>query len=364
MKFFIGLCGRNSDGFESSGRGESRWAQSLVRCLSESGEHTVFATSDGEEVKWGKCKSRDNVLLVDPVRKPLLVNEHFDVAIFSSWQDDKPEKKYINADKYLYGIMGWKTEIMKDGYFNDNEYVIRWFRSDLENVPDDINFKDRNFLLAQPFGRKFGKSKFENQRIGWTAKEAFLPTTPGKLNVAARRHLVGAIDACKETGAQLEIFSCDEVNPINAPLIKEWKLDKRLESLGNQLIMCPSLPFKEYQEELKKCSVVVPISFAGSVQESIFNGIVPLMYRDSMFSDHEWIEGICSEMTYDTMSTIGPSDSDEDILSAEQIKNILVDLLTSEETFNEYLYRLRPMVIDNLDSNVIAQLNRIMKHNG
>jgi hypothetical protein len=68
-------------------------------------------------------------------------------------------------------------------------------------------------------------------------------------------------------------------------------LDK-LKEIEHQIIMYPNLPVREYQRELSKCSVTVPVSFAGSVQESIFYGIVPFMYRDSMFSNHP--PGFCN----------------------------------------------------------------------
>jgi len=361
LKIFMGMCGRLKNGYESSGRGESRWAQSLSRCFVEAG-HDVVMAPDAEMAEWGTCKPSSNARLMQAGQKIQLDKEHFDIAIYTSWQTEKPEAKYIHADKYVWGVMSWKHEIMKDGFFNDNEYVARWVRQDVPVIPYPINFKDRCKLLAQPFGREFGSSKFDNKRIAWVAKEAFLSTTRMDLSEASKRHLFAAVDACKETGAQLAIFSCHELMPQDVPRVVEMGIANKLAEIKDQLIMYPDLPVKEYQKELQKCSVTIPVSFAGSVQESIFGGLVPLLYRDHMFSDHQWIKGVVEELTDNCISRAQSDDDTKDLLGHDRMVEILTKLLSDRDYFNEYLYRLRPMVADNLDSNVLNQFNDIIKH--
>lgn len=359
-KIFLGLCGRNPDGFESSGRGESRWAQSLARCFLEAG-HEVHMAPDSEECGWGRCSKPEKAFLYQPYQKRFLNSIHFDIAIFSSWQTPREEALYVRADKYVWGVMGWKQEIMKDGFFRDNEYVARWFRSDLPEIPYPINFTDRCFLLAQPFGKEFGASKFKNKRIGWVAKEAFLSTTRMDLSIASKRHIYAIVEACKKTGAGLSIFSCHELDPRNNPRIVEMGISEKLKEVKD-VIMYPSLPFKEYQRELQKCSITVPVSFAGSIQESIINGIIPFMYKDSMFSNHPWIKGVCEDLTRNRVSRAQSPEDEKDLLKEEEITDILTSLLSDECTFDNYLTRLRPMVVDNLDHHVLKQLEDIMNH--
>ena len=360
LRVFIGLCGRNANGFESSGRGESRWAQSLARCLSEAG-HEIYMAPDTEEAGWGTCVQPPNVHLYQAWQKHLLNNVYFDIAIYSSWQDEQYEANYIHADKYLWGIMGWKQELMKDGYFKDNDYVMRWVRQDLPQIPYPINFKDRCFLLTQPFGKECEPSRFKNKRIGWVAKEAFLDTTDPNSQEASRRHIFAVVDACKQTGASLAIFSCGEFNPKVARKIEEWGILDKLREINN-VVMYPSLPFLEYQKELRKCSVIVPVGFAGSVQEGIIAGVIPLLYKDHMFSDHPWIKDVASDLTFNTISRAQSESDNKIILSEEAIKNRLVELLTDECLYEQFLYRLRPMVIDNFDNHALKQLEDIMAH--
>ena len=360
MRIFIGLCGSVKHGYESSSRGEGRWALSLVRCLKDYG-HEIAMAPDTEPCEWGTCKQPSNVLMVQPWEKNRLDKMHFDVAIFTSWQTAKPEAQYIHADKYVWGVMSWKHEIMKDGFFNENEYVARWLRQDLPEIPYPINFKDRCFLLAQPFGKELGASKFSNKRIGWVAKEAFLPSTHPSLGESAARNLFGIIDACKATGAALSIFSAHELDPRNAPKVKELGVWDRLQELKD-VRMYPSLPYPEYQRELAKCSVTTPLAFAGSIQEAIFAGIVPMLYKDSGFTNHPWTPGIAQEMTRNKLSRYQSENEKQDVLTSDEIRDILVELLTDRIKYEQYLYRLRPMVVDNIDDHVHQQLQAIMEH--
>jgi hypothetical protein len=356
LTIFIGLCGRCPDGYESSGRGESRWAQAMARCFAEAG-HEIYMAPDSEECGWGRCVQMPNVHLYQPYQKRLLNDVHFDVAIFSSWQTEMEEALYIHADKYVWGVMSWKHEIMKDGFFRDNEFVARWFRADLPEIPYPINFKDRCFMIAQPFGPKLGDSRFRNKRIGWVAKEAFLNTTRKDLVEASRRHLFAIVEACKKTGASLSVFSCHEFDQKVASAVDVMGVLDKLKEISGQVTMYPSLPVREYWRELGKCSITVPVSFAGSIQESILYGVVPLMYRDSMFSNHPWIKGVCEDLTNGKVSR---SENKSEELTEEEISDILVKLLTDETFYDENLIRLRPMVVDNIDSHVISQLNSLV----
>jgi hypothetical protein len=299
--------------------------------------------------------------MIQPWEKNKLDNIHFDMAIFTSWQTETPEAQYIHADKYVWGIMGWKSEIMKDGFFFDNDYVARWFRADLPEIPYPINFKDRCFLIPQPFGKEFGSSRFANKRVGWVAKEAFLSSTHSSLSESAQRHLFGVVDACKRANAELAIFSSNEFDPNASPRIKEMGIMEKLRELP-KVTMYPPLPFPEYQRELGKCSVTMPLAFAGSIQESIFNGVVPMMYKDSMFSNHPDIAGVCEEMTMNAVSRYQSEDGKKDILSTEQIEEVVYSLLTNKDRYESFLNRLRPMVIDNKDTYVVSQIEKLAAH--
>lgn len=361
MKIFLGLCGRCMDGFESSGRGESRWAQGLVRCLANAG-HEIVMAPDMEECSWGICSRPDNVLMLQPYQKRSLYNMVFDLAIFTSWLTEREEAKFINAKKYIWGILGWKTGIMVNGYFNENDYVARYVRNDLDSTPQDIDFIDRVMLLAQPMGKEFKESKFENKRIAWVAKEVFLDEMNDVSSEAAARHMYGIVDACKRTGASLAIFSCHEFDPNKNKKLIKYGIMEKLDEIGDKVIMYDTLKFKQYQEELGKCSVVVPMHFAGSIQESLILGLVPMMYRDNMFSVHPWIRGVCSDMTSDKVA-IMQSEADRNIiLTSSQISDILFNLLTDRDFFDCYLHRLRPMVLDNLDSSVMRQIDKFLNH--
>jgi hypothetical protein len=359
MRAFVGLCGRCPDGFESSGRGESRWAQSLARCLSSCGVE-VFMAPDVEEASWGRCQKPDNVHLLQAHEKSNLYSTYFDVAIFTSWLTEREEAKFIHAGKYVWGIMGWKDGVMVDGYFKDNEYIARWTRQDLLSSPENINFRDRCILIAQPFGKNFGESKFQNKRIAWVAKEAFLPVVNSLYNESAYRHLLGVIEACKKTGAGLSIFSSYELDPKNNKVSKELGIMDKIGELDD-VILYPALPFKEYQEELFKCSVTMPLMFAGSIPESIFNGLVPFLYKDNMFANHPWIKGVTEGLTNNAIS-YGEKDSNY-MLNPDEICNILCRLLTDKNYFDEYLCRLWPMVYESLDSNVIYAIDKLVSLN-
>jgi hypothetical protein len=126
--------------------------------------------------------------------------------------------------------------------------------------------------------------------------------------------------------------------------------------------MYPSLPYPEYQRELQKCSVTIPLAFAGSTQEAIFCGLVPMLYKDSMFSNHPHIIGVCNEMTQDKVSRFQSEDGKKDVLNHEEIKDVLRRLLTDYEYFTEMLGRLTDMIQDNLDMNVMLQLQDIIDH--
>lgn len=360
MDIFLGLCGSVRNGYESSGRGEGRWALSLARCLKDYG-HRIVMAPDTEPCEWGSCVRPDNVLMLQPWEKAKLEPFDFDIAIFTSWQTGGPEAKYVHADKYVWGIMGWKGEIMNDSYFRDNEYVARWFKADLPEIPYPINFQDRCFLLAQPFGKALGGSKFSNKRVAWVAKEAFLSSTHPSLSESARRHLFGTVDACKECGAGLSIFSSNEFDPSIAPRIKEMGIMEKLSELKDVRMYGP-LPYPEYHRELQRCSVTIPLAFAGSIQESIFSGLVPMMYKDSMFSNHPDIKGVCNEMTLNKVSRYQSEEGKKDVLSSAEIKNIVSILLSDKTQYDRFLDSLRPMVIENMDDNVVNQLNEIVTH--
>ena len=361
LKIFIGLCGSCRNGYESSGRGESRWAQQLARCFTEAG-HQVFMAPDAEDASWGNCQHPSNAIILQAHEKRRLHTMHFDVAIFTSWQTKMEEALFIHADKYLWGVMSWKHEIMKDGYFLDNDYVIRWQRSDLPAIPYPINFKDRCFLLSQPFGKEPGNSKFSNKRVAWTAKEIFLETTEYSYSVAAKRHLYAVVDACKATDSSLSIFSCSELDKKNSSRISEMGIDTKIGEICNKVTLNPTLPFSEYQEALKRCSVVVPVGFAGSILESVFFGIVPLVYKDGLFFDHPWISGVCNDFTMGKSSRDSEPPYDKNVLTRDEISKILTNLLTDECYYEDMLYRMRPMITDNIDSHALSQLEAIMKH--
>lgn len=360
MNIFIGLNGRNRNGLNSASRGEGRWALNLTRCLKDYG-HSIIIAPDMEEFEWGDCPKPDNVHMCQPWEKESLKNIHFDVAIFTSWLTERTESNYINADKYLWGVIGWKKEIMKDGFFNNNDYVIRFTRTDLDEIPYPINFKDRCFLLTQPFGKKFGDSKFSNKRVAWIAKEAFLPEINPSLSEAGQRHFFATIDACKETGAGLSIFNSQEFDPERSPLVEKLGILKKLKEIDD-VKMYPSLPFPEFQKELFKCSVTMPFTFHGSSQEVVFNGLVPILYKDSGFGGHMWTKGVPGDMTHNGRSSASRERYKGSILSVKEIKDITSQLLTDEVMFENYLHRLRPMVIDNIDDHVVNQLNEIMEH--
>lgn len=361
MDIFIGLCGQVRNGYESSGRGESRLALNLLRCLKDYDHHIVVAP-DMEEARWGNCVRPENVELFQPWDKHKINSRSFDVAIFSSWLSERNEAFYIHARKYLWAIMGgWKREVEYDGYNKDNDYIVRWTREDLESCPTHIDFRDRCALLAQPFGKSFGESKFKNKRVAWVAKEAFMPQVNPSLSESAARHLFAVIDACKETGSSLSIFCCHELDPKNAPRIVELGVYDKLKEL-DKVIMYPTLSVPEYARELQKCSVTMPMAFAGSVQESVFNGLVPLMYKDNTFAYHPAVRSIVAEMTNGKSSRFQDEAGKKDILSSEEIKNKTIELLTDESKYNYYLKKLRPMVEDNLDDAVVGQLMDIMNH--
>lgn len=360
MKIFIGLVGRIKEGLNSASRGEGRWALNLVRCLKDYGHHIVIAP-DMELAEWGSCPIPPNVRLIQAYEKRLLNNTHFDIAIFTSWSTNCPEAQFIHADKYVWGVMGWKNGEMVDGYFYDNEYVARWIRNDVDEIPYPINFKDRCFLLAQPFGKKFEDSKFDNHRLAWVAKEAFLPEMNPVYSIAAQKHLFAMVDACKETGYGMSIFCANELDPARAPRVKELGILEKLNEISD-VKMYPPMPYPEYQRELMKCSVTVPFTFHGSSQEVVFNGVVPMLYRDSALANHVWTGNTCSEMTFGKYSRMQSEADRPNVLTQEEVKNILVRLLTDKVYYTECLHRLRPMVLDNIDDHVVYQLDQIMKH--
>ena len=363
---FIGLVGQNPHSFESSSRGEGRWASSLTRMLSEQGKHEIFIAPDTEECAWGNCKKPKNVTLLQPWEKHHLKDIHFDLAIFTSWvttTDLRHESRFINADRYLWGIMGWKQGIMNDELFKDKrDYVIRYIRQNLYNMPDKVNFKDRCFLLCQPFRKDLEPSKFKKKRIGWVAKEAFLDEMNINNKLGAKRHLFAAVDACKRTGATLEIFSCHEFDPKVAKAVEELGILDKLKEIDDQVIMCPGLPFPEYQEELKKCSITMPVIFAGSTQEVLMAGAIPFIHKDNMFANHPWIKDVVADLTFNKISRMQSKGDEKLVMTQEEMADRLVQLLTDECLYEDFLARLRPMVMDNLDSHVLKQLDTIMKH--
>lgn len=362
MKIFIGLCGRMMQGLNSSSRGEGRWALNLARCLKDYG-HDIVMAPDIEMCDWGDCPKPPNVEMIQSHRKILFRDTCFDAAIFTSWSTERTEMQFINARKYLWGVFGWKTSVMTNGYFQDYDYVIRYSRDDLEQIPYPIDFKDRVRLLVQPFGKEFGAPKFENKRIAWVAKEAFLPEMNPLYAEAAKRHFYAMVDACKETGCGISVFNGADLDRRRAPRITEMKIFEKLKEVPDVKIFF-SLPYNQYHEELNKCSITVPFCFHASTHEAVFNGLVPMLYQDSALATHSWIKGVPNDMTRNKFSRMGDPTDLKSILSESEIKDILVNLLTNKVYFNECLCRLRPMVVDNIDDHVAYQFDEIMKHKG
>ena len=164
------------------------------------------------------------------------------------------------------------------------------------------------------------------------------------------------IMTCKINGSALSVFSGHEITEAN--LGKE--LYDKLMSVKN-LTIYPTLPFKQYQEELKKCSVTIPLAFAGSTQEAVFYGLVPLLYNDSMFSSHPDIDRMA---VLNTCSRFVNAEDEKNIIPAAAIGIILEQLTEDQDFYEEHLNALRPMVIDNIDSNVNQQLEAILNHKG
>jgi hypothetical protein len=314
---------------------------------------------DMQLASWGSCMKPPNVELYQPYEKRKLYDQVFDLAIFTSWSTDRPEARHIHAKKYVWGVISWKNGVMVNGYFKDNEYVARWFRGEVEKgTPDYINFKDRVFMLCQPFGNEIGESKFKNKRVAWVAKEAFDPGMNPEVHKSAKKHLIATIDAVNRAGAALSIFCCKDFDPQINPVIGELGIQEELEKC-KKLTMHPTLPFKEYQRELGNCSVTMAMAFAGSSIECIMKGLVPVFYKDHVLAMHPWILNTVKEITRDRESMIY---SEDNTLTQQEISDITYELLTDEDKFNEYLWRLRPIAYDHLDSSVLRQLDKLMAH--
>ena len=363
MKIYVAVSGNFDEGFDSSCRGESKWANSLARCFADGGHQVVIGMDNDigaggfpayQRAQWPNITfyQGDQVF-----NKKVLKDEVFDIAIFTNWQDEKEVKQPINAKKYVYGIMSWKDWLMVDGYFDDNEYVCLWSQGSAGHIPEDINFKDRCFILPQPFGPQYGDSKFKNKRVAWVAKDVFYDVREPATKESGKRNFIAALEACRENDCEFYIFSGQDFDATKHTLISEYGIDSLIKSY-DKAILIPNLSAKDYREKLQSCSVTIPINQAGSVPESIFYGLVPVLYKDGMWARHPGIKEIVSELTHDAWA----HRLDKKNLGIGEIRGIINRLLSDEDFFNTYLERLRVLVEESLDTNVLKQLEKIVNH--
>jgi len=353
MNIFIRISGPITDGLDSPTRGEGRWGFNIARILANDG-HKIVMSEDGGCCKWGSGKKHPNIEIIPWNRLDTLSEFEFD-AYMTVCFELKP--KPIKAKRYLVGVysLGSLGEEPLISKVQKNEYILAPGRSAHIIYRDALykknaEWKDRYKLLCQPYGKEFGKSKFDRKTILFTAKDVFHKSNR-HLYEDGMKSLLAAIDACKETGSKLVMTSTAWNHSDHKETIKELRIVERLRELNDVRIL-PIIPWSDLMHELSMGSIFIPLQFAGCTPDAIFSGLVPLLRKNPMLLQHPDVDSdsLVKEM------------GDSSVQSQDEIKKTLIRLLTDEDFYNHFQRELQKVMIDHLDENVLKQFYDIIEY--
>ena len=354
MNIFIEVAGSISCGLDSPTRGEGRWCLNIARCLANDG-HRVVMSSDGGMCYWGDCVKHPNIDIIQWRDLRLLDNSLFDVFFTvnitpgSKWP---VHAKIALSGAYSLGGLILEPEVSR---VQDNVYTLASTR-DCYNVYSEtlnkknISWKDRYKLLCQPYGKHFGTNKFHNRTIIFSPKEIFHPRLKIHYEVG-RKIIYAAIDACKVTGAAFVAISSDWNGHLFKDTVESLGIFDKIKEIPNHKIL-PILPYNRLMNILDHGSVIMPLGFAGCIPDALFNGLVPLLCGNIMLARHPDIDII--KLTEEMGDSV--------TMSQDEVRDVLIKLLTDEAFYNYFQRKLQVIMEDNLDENVLKQFYDIIEH--
>jgi len=286
----------------------------------------------------------------NPVDVAMFFGSRVDVTVFTELQ--------VKAKIYLWQNPGpWPTGGLRGG---KNEYVTRCFRDYLGLLSDGCDIGDRHVLLAVPFGREMGASKFSNKRIGCAIKYLFHKDRANayglKIHEIANRYIEAMIRVSNELGTGITIF-CSEQFTSDPTCVDAVKLYKILEKLSTvkEVKVVGTCGARDFIKELCNCSVVFPLpgALSGCAGEAIFYGLTPVIFNDSFLFTMGGLKDIASEMT---------EGRGTHSYSQAELENKFRRLLTDETYFNYFLGKLQVHFKDHTNDAVLGQFNNIIAH--
>lgn len=283
-----------------------------------------------------------------------------DVAMFFGSRDDVPgfPELQVKAKIYLWQNPGpWPTGGL---HWGKNEYVTRCFRDYLGLLSDGCDIGDRHVLLAVPFGREMGTSKFSNKRIGCAIKYLFHKDRANayglRIHEIANRYIEAMINISNKLGTGITIF-CSEQFTSDPTCVDAIKLYRILEKLSTvkDIKFVKTCGARDFIKELCTCSVVFPLpgALSGCAGEAIFHGLTPVIFNDSFLFTMGGLKDIASEMT---------ESRNTNSYSQAELENKFKRLLTDEAYYNYFLGKLQVHFKEHTNDAVLGQFNNIIAH--
>lgn len=340
-------------------RGEFIIGSRISEVVADAGHLVYFTNSEGES----SSIFPENRIHVNSVAEFVQTHGYdnpVDVAMFFGSRDDVasfPELQ-VRAKIYLWQNPGpWPTGGLRWG---KNEYVTRCFRDYLELKSAGCDIGDRHVLLAVPFGKEMGTSKFKNKRIGCAIKFLFHKDRVNAYGIQvheiANKFIEAIIKVSNELGTGITIFCSEQFteDPTCIDGIKRYKILEKLSTVKDVKFV-RTCGAREFIKELCNCSIVFPLpgAISGCAGEAIFYGLTPIIFQDSFLFTYGGLKDIALEMTGWKMT--------KDYSSAE-LENKFRQLLTDETYYNSFLNKLQVHFKDHTNDAVLGQFNNIIAH--
>jgi len=303
----IHVPGFLSRGYYSPERGESRWAQNLVKVLTE---HGYIVMMINEENGWQECIRVGGMIPAN--WQQCDYQTEFDYMMDTAWHDRSAEiNTKIKAKMYMMGFWGYDHQLKGEDALvarNKNYYysypIHSLYTRDETNV--EMTNKDKKLFMPLPLFRDLPtRSNFNKIEILWAIKEFWRDNRAEKT-----RNILKAMKRLSDLHPEIffNFFASHEFdNKDTPPDLKEL-----VGSIKNKEMYDEYIPYNLVQDSLSRSKILITNgepSTGPITLECVARGGVPLIWGD----DHHWdFEGL-------------PKDATE-----EQIFELLEKLYTSE----------------------------------
>jgi len=328
VKVHINCPGMWRADLESPERGESRWAQNLVKLLGTAG-HEVYASSYGYP-EW----------VNPPVPNVTLLNETMDMRVLgkldlhidASWWDGKVFP--IDAKKKV--MVKWSLEdyLKKEPLPKDHYLFYPYESREVLFMNDQNPSRDRTFFMPIPLCEKFEEPKFNNKGILWPSKG--LDVEAGFKGTAAFVLKEVLYPLLEQDNSLFVIWM------MYHELIKT-DLDIRVRNGIDERY--PSCAYNVVIDLLKRSKIALPINHPGSILECAAYGVASLIWEDA---------GFFPEVAKNNGLLI------ERGAKKERIKEVILQLLNDESVYNKYVKDLQYVLRHHENPTALSIFNDIM----